>query len=107
MREIFIFKEIGNKDFAENKDAGQEIRLKKIMPELENGDEIILNFEKIDRASQSFIHSLISEPIRKYGADKALDFIIFKGCNSTVKTMINIVLDYLQDALRENEEDKK
>ncbi len=107
MREINIFKRIGNKDFAENKDIGQEIRLKEVMPELEKSKEVILNFENIDRASQSFIHSLISDPIRKYGADKALDLIVFKSCNNTVKTMINIVLDYMQDALQEDPERKK
>ncbi|OGW80191.1 MAG: hypothetical protein A3G33_09105 [Omnitrophica bacterium RIFCSPLOWO2_12_FULL_44_17] len=77
------------------------------MPNLEKEEEIILNFEKIDRASQSFIHSLISGPIRKFGADKTLKLITFKSCSSTVKTMINIVLDYLQDALQDNESEKK
>jgi hypothetical protein len=103
MKEISIFKLIGNKDFAENKDVGQQIRLEEIMPELEKDREVILNFEKIDRASQSFIHSLISEPVRKYGADKSLDLMLFKSCNKTVKAMINIVLDYLQDALQDEE----
>jgi len=103
MKEILIFKRIGEKDFAENKDIGQEIRLQDIMPELKEGKEIVLNFENIDRASQSFIHSLISEPIKKYGADKVLGSILFKSCNRKVKTMINLVLDYLPDTLQENE----
>lgn len=98
MKEIYIYSKIGQKDFAENKDIGKEIRANEIMPELKKNNEVILNFAKIDRASQSFIHSLISNPIREYG-DKALELIVFKECNNKVKEMINIVLGYLQDAL--------
>lgn len=99
MKNINIFERIGKRDFAENKDIGQDIRLTDIMPGIERGEEIILNFENINRASQSFIHSLISEAIRKYGPDKALKMILFKSCNDRVKAIINIVVDYMQDAL--------
>ncbi len=98
MREINIYEKIGNKDFAENKDIGKDIRLEEIMPELEKNNVVILNFDKIDRASQSFIHSLISDPIRQYG-DNVLDIMLFKNCNDRVKEMIKIVLGYLQDAI--------
>ncbi len=98
MREINIYKKIGKKDFAENKDIGKRIRIEEIMPELEKKNKVILNFEKIDRASQSFIHSLISDPVRQYG-DDVLDILLFKDCNDKVKEMIKIVLGYLQDAI--------
>ena len=98
MKEINIYERIGKKDFAENKDIGREIRVDGIMPELEKENKVILNFDQIDRASQSFIHSLVSDPIRKYG-DKAVEMILFKSCNDKVKDMIKIVLGYLQDAL--------
>ena len=98
MREILIYKRIGEKDFAENKDIGMSIRIKEIMPELKKNNKIILNFKGIDRASQSFIHSLVSDPIRQYG-DNALELLLFKNCNDKVKGMIKIVLAYLQDAL--------
>ena len=104
MKEILIFEKIGNKDFAENKDVGQKIRIKEIMPQLEIDEEVILNFDKIHRASQSFIHSLISDPIRKYGVDKTLKLITFKSCNNSVKQIIGIVLDYMQDALNRSSE---
>jgi len=102
MININLYRAIGETDFAENKDIGEKIRVSKIMPELSKGNELILDFEKIDRATQSFIHSLISDPVRKYG-DKALDLIIFKNCNDNVKSMINIVLGYLQDAMDNKE----
>lgn len=105
MKEISIFEKIGKKDFAENKDIGQEIRLKEIMPTLANNEEVILNFEHIDRASQSFIHSLISGPIKKYGIDRTLKLVAFKSCSDNVKGIIGIVLDYIQDAInREKQE---
>ncbi len=106
MKNISIFERIGKRAFAENKDIGQDIRLTDIMPELEKDEEIILNFENIDSASQSFIHSLISEPIRKYGPDKTLKMILFKSCNDRVKAIISIVVDYMQDALNKNEGEK-
>ncbi|MBI2094875.1 MAG: STAS-like domain-containing protein [Candidatus Omnitrophica bacterium] len=107
MKEIFIFEKIGKKDFAENKDIGQEIRLNEIMPTLLKNEEVILNFSNVDRASQSFIHSLISDPIRKLGVEKALKLIAFKACNDNLKGIIGIVLDYMQDAINRGKETKE
>lgn len=98
MKEINIYSRIGKKDFAENKDIGRDIRINEIMPELKAGNEITLNFEKVDNASQSFIHSLVSDPVREYG-DRALELIIFKNCSNKIKGIIKIVLGYLQDAI--------
>ena len=102
MKEINIYERIGKKDFAENKDIGKDIRIEEIMPELEKNNKVILNFDKIDRATQSFIHSLISDPIRRYG-DHCLELMLFKNCNDKVKAMIKIVLGYLQDAIDNKE----
>ena len=102
MKEIKIYERIGKKDFAENKDIGKDIRIKEIMPELGKNNKIILNFDRIDRATQSFIHSLISDPIRWYG-DNSLELMLFKNCNDKVETMIKIVLGYLQDAIDNKE----
>lgn len=82
--------------FAENKDLARDIRVKKIIPVLDNEQEITLDFEGIDSATQSFIHALISDLIRNYGI-KVLDKIYFKNCNETVKKIINIVVDYMQE----------
>ena len=83
--------------FAENKDLAREIRLTKIIPALEKNEEVILNFEEIEGATQSFIHALISDIIRKYGSE-VLDKISFKNCNDAVKKIINIVVDYMQES---------
>ena len=83
--------------FAENKDVARDIRTNKIAPALEKKDDVILDFKKVDEATQSFIHALISELMRKYGPG-VLDHIYFKNCNDTVKKMITIVTEYMQES---------
>ena len=91
---IKLFEKTGS--FAENKDLARDLRIKEITPALERGEEIFLDFEKIDAVTQSFIHALISDLIRKYGSE-VLDKINFKSCNETVKKIIMIVVDYMQE----------
>ena len=93
--EIKIARKAGS--FAENKDVAREMRLNNIIPALEKDEKIILNFEGVEGATQSFIHALISDVIRKYGAE-VLDKISFKKCNETIKKIINIVVDYMQES---------
>ena len=94
MIEIKLLPIVGS--FAENKDLARDIRLKKIIHALENKQEITLDFGGIDSTTQSFIHALISDLIRKYGMD-VLDKIYFKNCSETVTKIINIVVDYMQE----------
>lgn len=82
--------------FAENKDTARDIRVKEIMPALTAGEEVVLDFDKVDSATQSFIHALISDAIRKFGSD-VLDRMSFKSCSPTVKKIISIVVDYMQE----------
>jgi hypothetical protein len=92
--EIKLYSLVGT--FAENKDTAKDIRINKIIPSLENGDEVTLDFDKIKSATQSFVHALISDIIRKNGI-KILDRIYFKNCNDTIKKIIEIVIEYMQD----------
>jgi len=94
MKIIKLFEKTGS--FAENKDIARELRVNEILPTLEKGDNIILDFENIDAATQSFIHALISDLIRKYG-NEILDKIEFKSCNDKVQKIIIIVTDYMQE----------
>lgn len=96
MMHIKLFKQVG--PFAENKDIAREIRLKRLIPALEKNQQIILDFENIDGATQSFIHALISDLIRKYG-NEVLDKLEFKSCNNTVKAIVTIVVDYMQESI--------
>ena len=95
MIHIFLYKEAGI--FSENKDIARDIRRNKIIPALEKKEEVTLDFENVEGATQSFIHALISDLIRKYGSD-VLDQILFKSCNETIQKMINIVISYMQES---------
>jgi len=82
--------------FAENKDLARDIRIKKIIPALDKEEKVALDFEKIESATQSFIHALISDLIRNYGIE-ILDKVFFKNCNDIIQKIINIVVDYMQE----------
>jgi len=84
--------------FAENKDLARKIRIEQIIPQLEKGEIVTLNFEHVESTTQSFIHALISDLIRKFGPD-VLDKILFEHCNDIIKQIITIVVDYMQESL--------
>ena len=93
MKTIELFPIVGS--FAENKDKAKDIRVEKIIPSLEQGEDLVLDFNKIDSITQSFAHALLSDLIRNYGID-VLDRISFANCNETVSRIIEIVVDYMQ-----------
>jgi len=96
MKNIVIFDKAGA--FAENKDMARDIRIKEIIPALIQGEEVTLDFDKVDAATQSFVHALISDILRKYGVN-ILDRVFFKSCNTTVKKIIGIVVEYMQEGM--------
>lgn len=83
--------------FAENKDKAREIRLEHIIPEILGGNQIILDFEGVDSATQSFIHALISDPIRNYGSG-VLERILFRNCSDEVRKVVEMVVEYMQES---------
>lgn len=95
MKVIRLFPLAGS--FAENKDVARDIRLQQIVPLLDQQEEVVLDFEGVDAATQSFIHALIGDLIRKYGAE-VLDRVAFKSCNENVRKIITIVVEYLQES---------
>ena len=94
MKTVHLFPLTGG--FAENKDVARDIRMKEIIPSLDGGKEVTLDFNHVDSATQSFIHALLSDIIREYGIE-ILDRIFFKNCSETVKKIISIVIDYMQE----------
>lgn len=84
--------------FAENKDIARDIRLNLIGPALEQGGEVVLNFEGVSGATQSFIHALMSELIRKYG-DDIFDQLLFKNCSPVVQEVVQMVAEYMQESI--------
>ena len=95
MTTIDVFTAAG--DFAENKDVARKLRTEQLMPALERGEKVVIDFEKVSLSTQSFVHALISDALRKHGAD-ILERISFKRCNAPVRTLIATVCDYMQDS---------
>ena len=52
MTHIVIYESAGS--FAENKDLAREIRESSIKPALGNGEEVVLDFDGVTLATQSF-----------------------------------------------------
>lgn len=94
MIEIRLLPKVGG--FAENKDVAREIRMSEIIPALEDKQDVVLDFAGVESTTQSFVHALISDLIRKYGSE-VLDIVLFKNCNENVRKIIRIVVDYMQE----------
>lgn len=84
--------------FAENKDVARDIRVSELMPALARGEEVVLDFTGVEGATQSFVHALISDPLRVHGV-RVLDRLAFKSCSPVVKKVVGIVVDYMQEGL--------
>ncbi len=91
--------------FAENKDIAKRIRIEQIMPALSKGEEVVMDFKGVSGATQSFIHALISDPIREF-RDVAYANLVFKNANDDVRTIISIVYRYMQESLSGEENDQ-
>ena len=90
-------------DFAENKDVAKELRTSKIIPALSRGEVVTLDFFGVSGTTQSFIHALISEPMRQFG-DEAIEKLQYKNCSDVVKEVIKTVYEYMQESLDDYDE---
>ena len=97
MKIVKMFEQTGS--FASNKDVARNLRENVIIPELLSAQTVILDFEEVTGATQSFIHALISEAMRQVGSENALNLIKFKSCNGKIQAIITIVTDYMQAGL--------
>jgi len=88
-------------DFAENKDIAKKMRIEIIMPALSKGDEVCLDFDGVTGATQSFVHALISDPIREL-RNVAFDNLVYKNANENIREIISIVYRYMQESLDGN-----
>lgn len=84
--------------YGENKDIAKNIRQAIILPSLEKLETITIDFEGITGVTQSFIHALLAEPIRKY-PNEIFDKVIFRNCNGMVRVIIETVEEYMQESL--------
>lgn len=99
-REIIKIKDHAG-TFAENKDTAKWLRVEKIMPALSKKEKVELDFKGVSGTTQSFVHALISEPLRQF-RDVALDNLEYKNCSGAVKEIIKTVYDYIQESFNDN-----
>jgi hypothetical protein len=101
-------KPIPGTSFAENKDQARQLRRDIIIPALSAGDSVVIDFSEVETTTQSFVHALISEAIRRHG-EEAIPRIVFKGCTGQVQQLITTVVEYTlmaADAAAELEDEK-
>lgn len=87
-------------DFGENKDIARRLRIKEIMPALLDNEEVILDFNGMIGATQSFIHALIVAPMREFG-DTFFEKVQFKNCAPAIQQVVQIVSEYTQESLED------
>jgi hypothetical protein len=95
MKRIQISRFAGS--FAGDKDAAAKIRDEKLVPALASGGGVVLDFEDVDLATQSFIHALLSNVIRS--SPDILERTSFERCNPSIQELIEIVAEYSQEEL--------
>ena len=103
MKKIIVYQDAG--EFAENKDVAKRWREEIILPELAKNKEVEVDFINITGVTQSFVHALLAEAIRRYG-DSAFDNLIFSNANGVVREIIRTVYHYMQESLGDAEENK-
>jgi hypothetical protein len=78
---------------AEDKDYARSLRMNDILPALERGEDVVLDFRAVSFATQSFVHALLGEALKRYG-EGTLQLIEFKNCSKQLRNIIEIVVDY-------------
>jgi hypothetical protein len=89
--EVAVSDDVGG--FAEDKDRAKRLRIESVLPALQKGESVVLDFSGVEHITQSFVHALVGEPLKKYG-EAVLDSIEFRNCSAQVRTVIELVVDY-------------
>lgn len=97
MKKIIVYKKAG--EFAENKDIAKKWREEIILPELAKNKVVEVDFVNVTGVTQSFVHALAAEAIRRYG-NRAFDNLIFSNANGVVRQIITTVYHYMQESLK-------
>jgi len=102
MKKRTIKIDFGDVTLAEDKDFARELRLKEILPALERREPIVLDFSAVVFATQSFVHALLGEALKRFGED-ALRLVEFRNCSKQLRDIIEIVVDYSLSGFAEEE----
>jgi STAS-like domain of unknown function (DUF4325) len=90
----------------EDKDRARDLRRRKLLPALKQKQPVVLDFAGVDVATQSFVHALISEAVRRYG-DLALELIEFRNCTPAVQQIVSTVVAYTLIAAEQAGEERR
>lgn len=83
----------GINGFVEDKNYAKQLRVGELLPALEKNEAVSLDFSQVQSATQSFIHALLGEALKRY-QHPLLDRIEFLHCSPQVRTVIEIVVEY-------------
>lgn len=100
MKKVINMRKVSG-EFAENKDIAKKLREEIIIPALSKGQEVVVDFKGVSGATQSFVHALISDPIRELKVI-AFDKLVYKNANDDIREVISIVYRYMQESIDSN-----
>ena len=83
----------GSSGFQEDKELARRLRQDVLLPALDRGEDVVLDFSRVDYATQSFIHALVGGALQQHG-EVVLDRIAFHHCSAQLKNVIELVVNY-------------
>lgn len=63
----------------------------------------MLDFERVEYATQSYVHALIGEALTRYG-EAVLEQLEFRNCSDQMRSLVELVVDYSLGGFAESEE---
>jgi STAS-like domain of unknown function (DUF4325) len=79
--------------FVEDKEQAREVRTSVLLPALERGESVTLDFEGVGYATQSYVHALIAEALNRYG-EPVLERLEFRNCSPQLRSLVELVVEY-------------
>jgi hypothetical protein len=89
--EEFEGEQVRVSDFLENVELAAEVRRTKLLPAIDQGRWIVLDFTGVRFATQSFVHALIYEPLRTSGSLLRMSFL---NCSRATMEAVRTVAAY-------------
>lgn len=101
MKRIRLIDESG--PFAEDKDLAARLRDNEVDPSVSRGEELVIDFEGVTLTTQSFVHAMISQPLRAHG-EASLALLRFQNCSPLVRGLIETVVQYSLESIEGDEQ---
>lgn len=79
------------RDFAEDNPQALLIRQNEILPRMARGESTVIDFAGVRSVTQSFVHALLSEPLKQPGSLLRLSFA---NCTASTREILRVVAAY-------------